>query len=125
MKPHDIKKLQKRSRGMEVRRVSGNTLVVFSRTNPHLLHTVTVTWDKEQGGIRARCTCPWAQHGGAACSHVLAALNRIAAEQRRAISFWLNAEDARRQRHRVLTLKAGDGDVYITSRPLPTPEEMA
>jgi hypothetical protein len=123
MKPHDIKKLQKRSRTMQVRRVSPSTLVVFSRSNPQLLHTVTVQWDREQGGIRARCTCPWAQHGGAACSHVLAALNLIASEQKRAISFWLNAEDARRQRHRVLTLKAGDGDVYITSRPLPEPAE--
>ncbi|MDZ4770733.1 MAG: SWIM zinc finger family protein [Chloroflexota bacterium] len=125
MKPHDIKKLQRRSREMRVKRVSSTTLVVFSRTNPQLQHIVTIEWDKHDGGIRARCTCPWAQHGGAACSHVLAGLNHLASEQQRAISFWLNAEDARRQRHRVLTLKAGDGDVYITSRPLAKGDAVA
>lgn len=117
MKPTDIKRLQKRSRDMRVTRVAPNTLVVYSQSNPQLQHIVTVEWDKRVG-IRARCTCPWAQHGGAACSHVLAALNHIAEQQHRVISFWLDPEDARRQKHRVLTLRAGDGDVYITSRPL-------
>ena len=123
MKPTDIKRLQRRSRDMRVTRVAPNTLVVSSRTNPQLQHIVTLEWEK-QSGIRARCTCPWAQHGGAACSHVLAALNYIASQQRRAVSFWLNVEDARRQKHRVLTLKAGDGDVYITSRPLSLEEQQ-
>ncbi|MBL8130484.1 MAG: SWIM zinc finger family protein [Anaerolineae bacterium] len=116
MKPTDIKRLQKRSRVMRVTRVTPTTLVVYSRSNPQLQHIVTIEWDR-RAGIRARCTCPWAQHGGAACSHVLAALNFLAAEKHRTISFWLNADDARRQKHRVLTLRAGDGDVFITSRP--------
>ncbi|MBK8026234.1 MAG: SWIM zinc finger family protein [Chloroflexi bacterium] len=102
---------------MRVSRVTPTTLVVYSRSNPQLQHIVTIEWD-QRAGIRARCTCPWAQHGGAACSHVLAALNFLAAEKNRTISFWLNADDARRQKHRVLTLRAGDGDVFITSRPL-------
>ncbi|MCK6577808.1 MAG: SWIM zinc finger domain-containing protein [Anaerolineae bacterium] len=116
MKPTDIKRLQKRSRVMRVTRVTPTTLVVYSRSNPQLQHIVTIEWDR-RAGIRARCTCPWAQHGGAACSHVLAALNFLAAEKHRTISFWLNVDDARRQKHRVLTLRAGDGDVFITSRP--------
>jgi len=104
---------------MHVTRITPNALIVTSRSNMQLQYIVTVERDKRQGTvIRARCTCPWAQHGGAACSHVLAALHYLAAQQQRVVSFWLDAEDARRQKHRVLTLKTNDGDVFITSRPM-------
>ncbi len=118
MKPTEIKKLQQRSRNLRVRRVAPNTLIVTSRSNPYAHHIVTIEVD--QGGmIRARCTCPWAQNGGYGCSHVMASLNYLAEKQRRAISFWGNLNEAKKQRHRILTLAGSDpdGNIYITSRP--------
>ncbi len=119
MKPIEIKKLQRRSRNLHVRRVAKNTLVVTSRSNPYLQHIVTLETDPTTGTIHARCTCPWAQNGGYGCSHVMASLNYLATKQRRAISFWGSAEEARRQRHRILRLAGSgpDGDIFITSRP--------
>ena len=116
MKPTEIKKLQRRSRNLRVRRVAPNTLVVTSRSNPYAHHIVTIESDKS-GVINARCTCPWAQNGGYGCSHVMAALHYLAEKQRREISFWGDLQEAKRQRHRILRLAGGDGDIYITSRP--------
>lgn len=121
MKPTEIKKLQRRSRNLRVRRVAPNTLVVTSKTNPYAHHIVTLETEGD-GTIRARCTCPWAQNGGYGCSHVMAALNFLATRQQRAISFWSDLEEAKKQRHRILRL-AGygpDGDIFITSRPADT-----
>jgi hypothetical protein len=118
MKPTEIKKLQQRSRNLRVRRVAPKTLVVTSKSNPYAHHIVT--FETETGGIiHARCTCPWAQNGGYGCSHVMAALVYLATRQRRAISFWADLEEAKKQRHRILKLAGagGDGDIYITSRP--------
>ncbi len=118
MKPTEIKKLQRRSRNLRVRRVAPNTLIVTSRSNPYAQHIVTIETD-QSGVIYARCTCPWAQNGGYGCSHVMASLNYLATKQSRAISFWGDLREAKRQRHRILRL-AGfgpDGDIYITSRP--------
>jgi len=119
MKPTEIKKLQRRSHNLMVRRIAPNTLVVTSRSNAYAHHVVTI--ETEPGGtIRARCTCPWAQNGGYGCSHVMASLNYLADKQRRAISFWSDLEEAKRQRHRILRLVGSgpDGDIFITSRPL-------
>ena len=118
MKPTEIKKLQQRSRNLMVRRIAPNTLVVTSRSSINAHHIVTI--ETGSGGvIHARCTCPWAQNGGYGCSHVMAALNYLAEKQRRAISFWGDLEEAKRQRHRILRLVggSGDGDIFITSRP--------
>ncbi len=118
MKPTEIKKLQQRSRNLRVRRVAPNTLIVTSKSNPYAQHIVTVESDRG-GTIHARCTCPWAQNGGYGCSHVMAALVYLADKQERAISFWADLNEAKKQRHRILRL-AGvgpDGDIYITSRP--------
>ena len=118
MKPREIKKLQARSRNLRARLVAPNTLVVSSRSNPYAHHIVTLDTEAD-GTIHARCTCPWAQNGGYGCSHVLAALNHLAAKQQRIASYWLDIDEAKRQRHRILRL-AGvneDGDIYITTRP--------
>lgn len=117
MKPTEIKKLQRRSRDLHVRQVSPNMLVVNSRSNPYSQHIVTL--EVKDGIIHARCTCPWAQNGGYGCSHVMAALNYLALRQKRAISFWGDLEEAKRQRHRILKLAGSEpgGDIYITSRP--------
>ena len=94
MKPTEIKKLQRRSHNLMVRRITPNTLVVTSRSNLNAHHIVTI--ETEKGGtIHARCTCPWAQNGGYGCSHVMAALAYLAEKQRRAISFWADLEEAK------------------------------
>jgi len=118
MKPTEIKKLQARSRRMTVRLVAPNTFVVTSRSNPYAHHIVTIE-TRRDNVIAARCTCPWAQNGGVGCSHVMAALNFLAARKNRVISFWGDEEEARRQKNRILKL-AGlgrDDALFITSRP--------
>ena len=119
MKPREIKKLQARSRNLRVKMLARDTFVVTSRTNPYAHHIVTIQ-SSPDGTIHARCTCPWAQNGGYGCSHVLGALNYLAARQKRALSFWLDMREAQRQKHRILRLAgtSSDGDIYITSRPV-------
>lgn len=118
MKPREIKKLQARSRNLRARVVAPNTLIVTSRSNPYAHHIVTLETEPD-GIIHARCTCPWAINGGYGCSHVMAALNHVAAKQKRAVSYWLDLDAAKRQRHRILRLAGArqEGDIYITSRP--------
>jgi hypothetical protein len=116
MKPREIKRLQARSRNLNVRAIAPNTLVVTSRSNPFAHHIVTID-THDDGTIHARCTCPWAQNGGFGCSHVMAALNHLAFTQSRLLSFWLDLDEARRQKHRILRLAGNDGDIFITTRP--------
>lgn len=121
MRPVNIKKLQARSKSLRLRMFDpaepGDpyTAVVESGSNPALNQIVTVYFEAD-GHISARCTCTWAQYGGIACSHVLAALSRLASRNHRLLSFWLSPDEARRQKQRMLQL-SGDGDaVWITSR---------
>ncbi len=118
MKPKEIKRLQARSRMLRAKTIAPNTVLVTSRSNPFAHHIVTIEIDDE-GTLHARCTCPWAQNRGIGCSHVMAALSHLAAQKRRAISFWLSLDEAKRQRHRILRLRGegAAGDLYITSRP--------
>ncbi|MCC6612390.1 MAG: SWIM zinc finger family protein [Anaerolineae bacterium] len=119
MKPANIKKLQNRSRGLTVRRVTRDTYAVASKSQPDLQHIVTVTMGPD-GAIRGRCTCPWSHHGGFGCVHVMAVLHTLAARKKRRLSFWPTLEEAERQHKRVLRLAGGHNDaIYITSRPLP------
>lgn len=118
MKPKDIKTLQAQSRTLRADIVGRNSLVVTSRTNPNLNHVVTIDV-RRSGELHARCTCTWAQHGGYGCSHVMAALAHLASNKNRKISFWLNQDDAKRQRNHMLRLAGGGGDnIWITTRPL-------
>jgi uncharacterized Zn finger protein len=102
---------------MDVRRIAPNTFVVASRSNQTAQYIVTVR-RLDDGSINARCTCDWARNGGIACTHVLAALSRIAEKKKRDISFWVDYENARRQHNRILRLADDRSTVYITSRPL-------
>jgi uncharacterized Zn finger protein len=120
MKPKHIKQLQERARDLRAHIVNANTIVVESTTSSTANHVVTIEYDSE-GIIHARCTCPWAINGGVACSHVIAALETLAARRGRALSFWNDYDQARRQKHRTFYLSARrnrrdqDG-VWITSR---------
>jgi hypothetical protein len=121
MKPVNIKELQARSKALRVRLFDparpGDpyTAIVESSTNAALNQIVTIRFGPD-GGIHARCTCIWAQFGGIACVHVLAALSRLAGRKRRALSFWLTPEEAQRQKQRMLRIASPEGDVWVTSR---------
>lgn len=120
--PKNIKDLQDASRDLTARRVDKYTYVVESRTNASANHVVTVTFDDEGRTVKARCTCPWAMYNGIACSHVLAALEYMASQKERTLSFWNDESKARQQKHRLFKLvgnKKDDKDqsnIWITSR---------
>lgn len=116
MKPKNIKALHNQSRELSVRPISKDLFLVESRSNPRGQYIVTVRFSGEET-VHARCTCPWAAHHGIACSHVLAVLDQLASIKDRRLSFWVNAEDAKRQKHRTFLLAGrGDDGVWITSR---------
>jgi hypothetical protein len=117
--PKNIKKLQEASRELLARQVDKNTYVVESRTNPNAHHIVTIQFDKEHSSIHARCSCAWAIFNGIACSHVLAALEYVAAKKQRTLSFWNDEQAARRQKHRIFQLvgkQEKKNGIWITSR---------
>ncbi len=103
MKPKNIKQMQSDSRHLKVRRIGKNTFSVESASDPATQHVVTVIFDAGHV-IQSRCNCAWAQHGGVACSHVMAALEYLADLKGRRLSFWLTQADARRQKNRMFFL---------------------
>jgi uncharacterized Zn finger protein len=122
MRPKKIKDLQARSKKLMVRIMDpiepGDpyVMIVNSGTNPYLSRVVTIKFGRD-GTISARCTCQWAQHGGMGCTHVIAALSKLAARKKRALSFWLTPEEAHRQKQHLLRLSDGrTEDIWITSR---------
>ena len=118
MKPTNIKHLRVRARQLQPRLIDRRTITVASTSTATANHVVTLDYDSE-GTIRARCTCPWAINGGVACSHVLAALDLLAARRGRALSFWNSYAEARRQKQRTFRLLGTHGeadDLWITSR---------
>ncbi len=122
MKPKNIKRLQVRARQLETHIIDSHTVVVESTTTSTASHVVTLSYDSD-GTIHTRCTCPWAMNGGIACSHVIAALDALAARRGRALSFWTNRDEARRQKRRVFYLAGSrrndnnnNSGVWITSR---------
>ncbi len=120
MIPKYIKKLQSESRTLRARRVDAQTVIVESETHPESYYEVTVKFN-DAGVVYATCTCEWAKHNGVGCSHVLAALEYLAGLKARTLSFWLDENDARRQKHRTFTL-IGDNQhnrIWITSRNSP------
>ncbi len=122
MIPKHIKQLQNRSRDLRAHVLNAHTVVVESTTSSTANHVVTVEYD-DVGVIHARCTCPWAINGGVACSHVIAALEALAARRGRTLSFWSDYDQARKQKHRTFYLaarrnKQDKNGVWITSRSL-------
>lgn len=119
MKPQQIKALQAESRRLQTRRIGTDCIAVSSASEPGKEYHVQIRYG--DGVIHARCDCPWGQHGGIACSHVMAALESLAQDKSRRLSFWLSEEDADRQNRRTLFLTNGghgddDSGVWITSR---------
>ncbi len=118
-KPKQIKKIQARSRDLSILPMSYNKFVVESRTNAPNNHIVEVLFNPN-GEVKATCTCAWSRYNGVACTHVIAALEHLAAQKGRKLSFWLSEDEARRQKHRIFYMRTSDGDpddgVWITSR---------
>lgn len=117
MVPKNIKSLQSRSRQLHARFKDKNTILVESASEDDASHEVKVYFEPD-GVVHARCNCEWAQHSGVACTHVMAALEFLAAYKNRRLSFWGNEDEARRQKHRVFFLKGNtdNSGVWITSR---------
>jgi hypothetical protein len=105
-----VKDLQYASRKLDVipHDPTKGRYMVTSASHPGHLYEVTL----RQDGLEGTCTCPWAQHGGVNCKHVLAAL-RVHYAAQGTISFWRTNADARRQHRRLVT---GD-TIYATLRP--------
>jgi len=122
MKPNRIKALQNKGKRLTARVIrhthNSYVLLVGSSSTVTLNFIVSVDFH-DDGTISARCTCKWAEHGGIACSHVMAALTKLASTKQRALSFWLTPEEAKRQRQTVFNLRIGKESVWITSRPAP------
>jgi uncharacterized Zn finger protein len=122
MKPTHLKDLHTKSKTLDVRLIKpprhGEPYRAIVASGSALGHLVTI-WFEPEGTIAATCTCPWAEHGGIGCKHVMAALSRLAELKQSTLSFWLTQEDARRQKRRVFRLvaapAAADG-LWITSR---------
>lgn len=81
--------------------------LVESATQPGEMYAVTLAED----GLSGTCSCPWGQHGGVNCKHVLAALREHYADEGR-LSFWHSKSDARRQHRHIV----GGEQLYATLR---------
>lgn len=119
MQPKNIKELQNQSKKLRVYRLQKQLYAVSSGSDQEQAYLVRVAFDKA-GKIFANCTCPWSQHHGVACSHVIATLAHLAAKKRRRLSFWLTAEEAQRQKQRrfylTQTKRSNAKGIWITSR---------
>jgi hypothetical protein len=119
MKPKNLKELQEHARDLRAIPVNPRLIVVESTSSPMANHVVTVEYDSD-GTIHARCTCPWAIHGGVACTHVIAALEQLAERRGRKLSFWTDHIEAQRQKRRMFYLRGAqrreEDGVWITSR---------
>lgn len=120
-KPTQIKALQAKSKSLtayvlkQQHPSDTHVVLVASSSNPALSFVVMIKFQKN-GTIHARCTCEWARHGGVACSHVIAALSKLALTKKRVLSFWLTPEEAQRQKQSLFRLNAGSENIWITSR---------
>ena len=123
MRPRQLKVLQAKSKALQAQIIKSAhaseafVIVVGSGSRGVLNRIVTVRF-LQDGTINARCTCQWAEHGGIACCHVIAALNKLAERKQRRLSYWLTAEEAQRQKKALFQL-AGEHStdaVWITSR---------
>lgn len=116
MMPKNLQKLHKRSKHLRTIVLDAHTVIVSSESNPIANHVVTIQFFND-ALINARCTCPWAQNGGVLCSHVMAALEKLAGYKGRRLSFWHSREEAERQKKRTFRINGQrDEGVWITSR---------
>jgi len=109
-----VKKLQSKSRGHIVRRIT-----------PYLYYVDSCTSGKNykvrlnNSRTSATCNCPWGQYRNSengkisGCSHVMAVMREVEKEKGRVPSFWISPVDAARQRRPTRFI--GDG-VFVTSR---------
>lgn len=117
MMPKNLRELRERSKQLKTTVLNGHTVIVSSDSNPVANHIVTLKYAADDAIISARCTCTWAQHGGVACSHVIAALERLAEFKGRKLSFWNSREEAERQKKRTFRISGRKNEgVWITSR---------
>lgn len=118
MVPIHIKDLQHASRDLSARWVKPHTYIVESRSHPDTYHHVEVCFDTNARIVKATCTCRWSQFNGIACSHVLAVLEHMAATKNRSLSFWIDEDRARQQKHRLFQLVGHHTKtpIWITSR---------
>ena len=94
-----LKKLQGKSRHLHVtpQDPEGGLYLVESASLPGHVYQVALSHD----GFSGQCSCPWGQHGGTNCKHVLAALQEHYADEGR-LSFWPSSQAAQRQHRRTL-----------------------
>lgn len=121
MMPVNVKELQRESRQLTVQPAGRNRLVVSSASDNTKAHTVTYGFAPDGRTVYARCSCPWGQHHGVGCSHIMAALRYLAHSKGRTLSFWKSIDDAERQNHRVFYLTSRQSPkhgLWITSRNL-------
>lgn len=94
----NVKSLQRAARSLRVEPLeSEGRYLVASASHAGAHYLVTL----EPGSLAGECTCPWAQHGGSNCKHVLAAL-RARYRSEGALSFWRSREAAARQHRPIL-----------------------
>lgn len=105
-----IKRLQRAVRGLNVipRDPERGKYLVESASRPGVVYEVSL----DERAMAGRCSCPWAEHGGINCKHVLAALQEHYGGQSR-LSFWRSHEDARRQHRRTVP----GNQLFVTLRP--------
>jgi hypothetical protein len=94
-----LKDLQRASRRLEVIPIDeeAGIYLVSSASQPGQHYRVTI--DAET--LAGQCSCPWAQHGGINCKHVLAVLRMHYAETG-ALSFWPSRQEASRQHRQII-----------------------
>ncbi len=104
-----LKALQRASRHLDVIPLTTDDerYHVASASTPGRYYEVRI----DPATLQGSCTCPWAEHGGVNCKHVLAVLRAYYASEGQ-LSFWHHRQDARRQHRRII---AGD-DLYATLR---------
>ena len=97
--PVRVKELQGKSRRLEVipAQPEQGQYFVTSAAKNGTYYEVTLA----HNGLGGRCSCPWGQHGGENCKHVLAALRAHYAGEGQ-LSFWTSLGEARRQHRHVV-----------------------
>ena len=97
--PVRVKALQGASRKLDVIPVAPREghYHVGSASQPGMYYAVRLNED----GLGGTCTCPWGQHGGENCKHVLAAL-RVHFAGEGQLSFWNSLPEAQRQHRRLV-----------------------